>query len=190
MQPTIKLLDEALAGVEPASKPSRSIIKDQATKHVRSLATVINYIITDAFGLDAEESMWFGYNVNQVLEPLTDVLPSSILVAVDQEMNKEEYSTRLMRLLSDPERIQSTAVSTAPNVQYATLNDWVEGICEVVLGSFPTVRPMYKSRIVGSVHGLFIELGLTNNLKTSRASLYLPNSVRFLLNSNEYDDEY
>jgi hypothetical protein len=189
MNPSIALLDEALAksrGTQP--RPSEKAIKDRAVKHVRALSSVINYIITDAFGLDAEESMWLGYNLNQVLEPLTELLPTSILVAVDQEMRCEEYSNRLMTLLANPNRIASNSISKTPGVKYATLNAWVEGICEIILGSYPSIRPMYKARIVGSVHGLFQELGLTNNLKTSRASLYLPTSVRFILSSEEQED--
>lgn len=182
MDSNSSLLDEIFTRGKDSNVSHKSV-KEHSITPVRALSTVINYIITDAFGLDAEESMWLGYNLNQVLDPLNDLLPTYILAAVNREMSDEEYSTRLMNLLSDPNRIQSTAVVNTDGVKYATLNDWVEGTSEIILGSYPRVRPMYKSRIVGSIHGLFTELGLTNDLKKSRASLYLPNSVRFLLES-------
>lgn len=190
MKPSIDLLEAALAkSKNDATRLTEKAIKERSKKHVRALSTVINYIITDAFGLNAEESMWLGYNLTTVLEPLSDLLPQSILIAVDQEMVSEEYSDRLMNLLSDPNRIISNSIAKTPGVKYATLSAWVEGVSEIILSSYPNIRPMYKSRLVGSVYGLFQELGLTSDLATSRASLYLPNSIRYIISKEEEDKD-
>lgn len=182
MNETFKLLTPTRT-VEPTT------IDETAAKAATALSSVINYIITDAFDLTAEESLWVGYYLGEILTPLKNINPSLILAAVDKEINSGEYSTRMLKRLSIassmPQQINLTSQNFNKGVKYAPVADWVEGISEIILSSYPNLRPMIRSSIVGSIHGLFLELGVDDNPRQSRASLYLPNSVRYILEAGQ-----
>ncbi len=184
MSSSLSLLDEALANVKTSSEDER-VVLEKSNKAAKALATVMNYIVTDAFGLQAEESMWVGYHLNNILKPLRSIIPTTVLIAVDHEIYWSEYSNRLISLVANNERGQYLNVKDGQGVKYAPLTDWVEWIGEIILSSYPTLRPMIRSAIIGSIHGLFQELGLSNDVKDSRASLYLPSSVRYLIGKSE-----
>jgi hypothetical protein len=184
MDSSIQLLDEALANVQPSEQDEKEVFK-KASQATKALATVINYVITDAFGLKAEESVWVGYHLNKILKPLRNIIPTTVLISVDQEMYSSEYSNRLMSLVANNEQGQYLNTKDEEGVRFAPLTDWVEWVGEVILFSYPTLRPMIKSAIIGSVYGLFQELGLSEDPKNSRASLYLPNSIRFISNQQD-----
>ena len=186
MNDTIKLLDSALANSTQEDTADVDDINDSAVRTANALSSVINYIITDAFNLEAEESLWVGYHLGEILTPLKNVIPTALMAAVDRELACNEYSNRMMRRLSAPAFAQTYDESSFnTGVKYAPVSDWVEGISEIVLGSYPNLRPMIRSSIVGSIHGLFMELGVSDNPRKSRASAYLPNSVRYLLGNGE-----
>jgi nicotinamide mononucleotide adenylyltransferase len=144
--------------------------------NVNALSSVMNYIITDAFNLSTEESMWVGYHLGNILSPLNNIIPSALMGAVKQEMSTREYSNRLFKR----GEVSSLPETEKSGVRYAPIENWVESLSEVVLSSYPNLRPMIKSSIIGSIHGLLTELGI-NSTKKSRGSLYLPNAVRHLL---------
>jgi hypothetical protein len=153
-------------------------VNTEAPSAVGSLSSVLNYIITDAFDLSSEESLWVGYHMGILLTPLANLIPTASLGAVRQEMRTKEYSARLFKRKEYPD-----AVKIDSAVKYAPIEDWVESLSEIVLSSYPELRPMIRSSIIGSIHGLLTELGLNSNPKKSRGSLYLPNAVRHLLGS-------
>lgn len=185
MSSSLNILNEILADTVP-SEPREKEKLEKAERASKALCTVLNYTITDAFGLEAEESMWVGYHLNKILKPLNKIIPTTVLIAVDREMYCAEYSRRLMDLVADNERGHYIDVKDSdPSVKYAPLSDWVEWIGEVVLSSYPTIRPMIRSAIIGSIHGLFQELGINEDPQKSRASLYLPNSIRYLANKED-----
>ena len=182
MKNTKELLDIALSENPSDGSADEKYLYESAAKTVNAVSSVINFIITDAFNLDPEESLWVSYNLSEILIPLKTIVPTALLAAVQREVNTREYSSRMFERTVRPTYTQTAEFT--PGVRYAPLSDWVEGISEIVLGSYPNLRPMIRSSIVGSIHGLFIELGVGDDPRTSRASIYLPNSVRFLLGNN------
>lgn len=162
---------------------SRFLKSAEAERTVSALNSVINYIITDAFNLTAEESVWIGVLISEALEPLKTIIPSATFGAVRQELNTGEYTRRLFERTNTPEIFSISTIQYDESVKYATASDWAEGICEIILVSYPRLRPMLESRIIGSIYGIFRELGVSDDLSKSRPSLYLPTNIRFLLRS-------
>ena len=118
------------------------------------------------------------------LEPLKKIIPSATLGAVRQEMITGSYSLRMFQKNSTPEfTTDDISDPYGKNVQQATATDWTEGICQIIFDSYPDLRPAIKSRIIGSIHGIFEELGVTDNLKKSRRARYLPTSIRYVINA-------
>lgn len=150
------------------------------SRTVTAIATVVTYTLTDAFDLVAEESIWVGWHVQEILEPLRKEHPESLQVAVKQELDTFVYSNALF------ERSQNVGAVHPQNakVKYASRDDWTEALTEIIFASYPDLRPMTKARIIGSVSGLLDELGVTND-KNSRASLYLPNSLRYIIQNRQ-----
>lgn len=182
MKNTKELLDSALATPALEAKVDEALMLETASQTVNALSSVINYIITDAFNLNPEESLWVGYHLGEILSPLKNIIPTAILGAVQREIETGEYSNRMFDRTSRPS--YGTDTTFTAGVRYAPVSDWVEGISEIVLGSYPNLRPMIRSSIVGSIHGLFTELGVGDDPRTSRASSYLPNGVRYLIGNN------
>jgi hypothetical protein len=165
------LIDDILNDTETGSQPST----------VNAISSVLNYIITDAFDLTTEESMWVGYHLGNILSPLNNIIPTALMGAVKQELTNKEYSNRLFKRGN----IETKPVDVVAGVRYAPIEDWVESLSEIILSSYSGLRPMIKSSIIGSIHGLLTELGISSNPKKSRGSLYLPNAVRHLLSSRK-----
>lgn len=174
------------AAKSATSNPENELLQMfEAERTVSALSSVVNYIITDAFNLTSEESIWIGMLLNNALEPLKTIIPTATLGAVKQELHNGNYSIRLFeRTSTPPNAVTATNVIYDADVKYATVSEWTEGICEIILTGYPHLRPILKSRIIGSIYGIFRELGVGDN-PDSRPSLYLPNNIRYLLRSNE-----
>jgi len=170
-----RVLFESTADIEAEI----STVVPSAKTSVHALGSVLNYILTDAFDLNAEETMWVGYHLGNILSPLNNIIPTALMGAVKQEMMTGEYSNRLFKR----DNTNGQTLSQVSGVKYAPIEDWVESLSEVALSGYPTLRPMIKSSIIGSFHGLLTELGISSNARKSRGSLYLPNAVRHLLGS-------
>lgn len=156
----------------------------EADRTVAALSSVINYIITDAFDLTPEDSIWIGRLLNSALEPLKTIVPTATLGAVKQEMTHGTYSIRMFAKANTPtggQNITTQANTINKNIEYASASDWTEGICEIILAGYPHLRPTIHSRIIGSIYGIFTELNVGENPETSRASTYLPDNIRYLL---------
>lgn len=147
---------------------------------VTAITTVVSYMLSDAFDLTAEESIWVSWNLQELLAPLRKEHSNALQVAVNRELETFEYSQALF----DRDKNRGTVRRQHENVKYASLDDWVEAVTEIIFASYPDLRPMAKSRIIGSVAGLLAELGITNE-SNSRASLYLPNSLRHIIASKK-----
>lgn len=188
MDNTMKLLSSTLEKpVEPEYGSSvRVEVIHSAPRTTSALSSVINYIVTDAFNLTPEESLWVGYRLEEVLSPLKHISPKVVHAAVDRELTCGEYSNRMIRRVTRPSNSSSYGDGAfTAGVRYAPVSDWVEGISDIVLNSYPNLRPMLRSSIVGSINGLFMELGVSDDPRKSRSSLYLPTSVRYLIGINE-----
>lgn len=179
-----KLIAEqlGLAASTPISDielPENKNINLKPKETARAIAVVVNYIISDAFNLNEEENLWLSYNLNKVLKPLEFLEPEVVMGAVRRELETGEYSNRMFSYKARP-------LSQYPNltqVRMASLEDWTTVISSAILASYPNIRPMVQASIVGSIYGLFSELGLTNDITTTRESFYLPNAVRYALNA-------
>jgi len=186
MNETIRLLSNTLetsADVEysPSDKLNTA---HSAPRTTNALSSVINYIVTDAFNLAPEESLWVGYRLEEVLSPLRNIAPHVVPAAVDRELACGEYSNRMIRRVSGSGDAGYGDSSFTLGVRYAPVSDWVEGISDLVLNSYPDLKPMLRSSIVGSINGLFMELGVSDDPRKSRSSLYLPTSVRYIISAN------
>lgn len=145
-------------------------------KTVKAIGTVVAYTISDAFDLVPEEVMWTRWHLDEILEILEGECPSGVQVAVKQELDNYVYSAAL----SERDRVAGKVHQPSENIKYASKDDWTEALTEIIFASYPDLRPMTHSRIVGSISGLLEEIGLTNN-GNSRASLYLPNVLRYIV---------
>lgn len=141
------------------------------------IASVINFIITDAFNLTEEENMWVSYHLKSILEPVSILRPRVLLAAVKQELESKEYSDKLF----NRNWATSGYAQVEAHVRYAPLEDWVESLSEIILVSYPDLRPLIKSSIIGSILGVMAELGVSDDIRESRGSMYLPTAVRRLV---------
>lgn len=165
------------ANEEPANK---NVAKKYDAKEVaHAIRSVINYIVSDAFNLSEEEHLWLGYQLAKIMKPLEFINPSIVLSAVRRELNTKEYSERLFNY----KQSNKIFIPAQKAVRTATLEDWTTVISSAILSSYPESRPMVQTSVIGSVYGMLQELGLSNDKEESRQSMYLPNAVRYALNS-------
>lgn len=174
-------LDNALNVAQELRSLNERQLEDSSEKAAKALSSVLTYIISDAFDLSGEEALWVGYYIGDLMAPMNKIRPAAQLLAVQEELKYGEYSNKLFRHTSSDTESSTNNSSTVNGVQYAPMSTWVEGMSDIIFTSYPNLTPMYKSRIIGSLHGIFTELGLDNNLKKTRPSLYLPNAIRYLL---------
>jgi hypothetical protein len=181
MSDIAEIINRDLLQPTPAALEQESFRNEEPTV-VNALSSVINYIISDAFMLSSEESMWVGYHLGNIFTPLNSIIPLAILGAVRQEMRTREYSNRMFNRTSAIGEVKAPVAG----VKYAPIEDWVDAISEIVLSCYPSVRPMIKSAIIGSLHGLLTELGVSANPKdkNARGSQYLPTAVRYRLKNS------
>lgn len=142
----------------------------------KAVACVINYILTDAFDLAQEESFWVGYELQSILSPISALRPHMYLAAVKQELDTKEYSNKLFEHNWE---VAGTGQKTFSSMQ-APISDWAEMLSEIVLVSYPDLRAALQAAVIGSIYGVLVELGLTENVNTSRQSVHLPNAMRYL----------
>lgn len=144
-----------------------------------AVSSVMNYILTDAFDLTQEESFWVGYELRSVLAPVSALRPRVYLAAVSQELETGEYSEKLFSRNWDTagtgQQNQSSDSRQAP------ISDWAEMLSEIVLISYPDLRGMITASIIGSIYGILSELGLSDDMRNSRKSQYLPTAIRHLV---------
>lgn len=143
---------------------------------VNAIAVVVNWTMSDAFDLKAEESIWLGWRLQELLAPLKTQHSDSVQAAVKQELDTFVYSAALFERSKD----LGATHAQVDNVKYASLDEWTEALTGIIFASYPELRPMIASRIVGSISGLLYELGLRND-KKSRASIYLPSALRYIV---------
>lgn len=153
-----------------------------------SVASVMNYIITDAFDLSQEESFWVGYELGNVLSPVSALRPRVYLSAVKQELDNGQYSHKLFERNWDEAGKTSKKEAANPyeSARQAPIGDWAEMLSEIVLVSYPDLRSFIAASVIGSIYGILTELGLTDNERTSRRSMYLPTSIRHLVGLQDY----
>ena len=145
-----------------------------------AVSSVMNYILTDAFDLTQEESFWVGYELRNVLAPVSALRPRVYLAAVSQELETGEYSDKLFSRNWDTAGRNSNSDAPTDSRQ-APISDWAEMLSEIVLISYPDLRGMITASIIGSIYGILSELGLSDDLKVSRKSQYLPTAIRHLV---------
>jgi hypothetical protein len=144
-----------------------------------AVSSVMNYILTDAFDLTQEESFWVGYELRSVLAPVSALRPRVYLAAVSQELETGEYSEKLFSRNWDMagQNVQNQNTDS----RQAPISDWAEMLSEIVLISYPDLRGMITASIIGSIYGILSELGLSDNMKASRKSQYLPTAIRHIV---------
>lgn len=155
---------------------SKEMVKAYDDQTVNAITVVVNWTMSDAFDLTAEETIWLGWKLQEVLSPLRTEHAENIQAAVKQELDTFVYSAALFERSHEKGALHAQLA----DVKYASLDEWTKAITEIVFASYPDLRPMIAARIVGSISGLFYELGLRND-KKSRASIYLPTALRYIV---------
>lgn len=147
--------------------------------HAAAFRTVTLHTITEAFDLNAWESMWVGFHLDQILEPLMETLPHTVPLAVRQEMLDETY-TRLLELRDRPAvRYTGQKASKSASLLAATADEWADVITDQIVSCY-TLRPLVEDGIRGSIVGLLRELGV-GDTKNPRSAVFLPNDLRVRL---------
>jgi hypothetical protein len=144
-----------------------------------AVSSVMNYILTDAFDLTQEESFWVGYELRSVLAPVSALRPRVYLAAVSQELETGEYSEKLFSRNWD--EAGKTPQNSTSDSRQAPISDWAEMLSEIVLISYPDLRSFIAASVIGSIYGILSELGLSDDMKTTRKSQYLPTAIRHLV---------
>lgn len=144
-----------------------------------ALRTVILYTFTDAFGLVAEESMWTGYHLDDILAPLLTREPSVVPLSVRQEMLEGTYTRALEMIEARDDRSGGAAYDA--DATRADVNDWA-GVTMQMISECYQMRQLEESAMHGKIVGLLRELGV-DDPTNPRPSRYLPNDVRHRLNN-------
>lgn len=142
-----------------------------------ALQTVVLWTLTDAFGLVPEETMWASYHLDEILSPLMGKEPTSVPLAVRQEMLDKNYSAALERMESRDDRF--AAATFDPAAKRATAHDWAAVTLQMITECY-RMRPMEESAMTGLIVGLLRELGV-DDATNPRPARYLPNDVRHRL---------
>jgi hypothetical protein len=158
------------------SSSEKDINRAYDSRTVNAIAVVINYTMSDAFDLTMEESIIVSWMLQNTLEPLREFHAENLQAAVKQELDTFIYSNALFE--RDKER--GTSHKQVKDVKYASLDEWTKALTEIIFASYCDLRPMITASIIGSISGMLIELGLSND-KSSRASLYLPTTLRYMV---------
>lgn len=148
-----------------------------------AVSSVMNYILTDAFDLTQEESFWVGYELRSVLAPVSALRPRVYLAAVSQELETRQYSQKLFGRNWDMAGKDLTTQDS--RARQAPISDWAEMLSEIVLVSYPDLRGMITASIIGSLYGILAELGLSDDMNTTRKSQYLPMAIRHTVGLSE-----
>lgn len=148
-----------------------------------AVSTVMNYILTDAFDLTQEESFWVGYELRNVLAPVSALRPRVYLAAVGQELDTGKYSEKLFGRNWDMAGKNPPTGETG--AKQAPISDWAEMLSEIVLVSYPDLREFIAASVIGSIYGILVELGLSDDPKTGRKSEYLPTALRHIVGLQE-----
>jgi len=169
---------------ETVTVDMRPAVTHSLTDISNAVASVMNYIITDAFDLAQEESFWVGYQLNTILEPVSALRPRQYLSAVRYELDTKEYSNKLFDRNWDESGKNSHLLEDEHGnalSKQAPISEWAEMLSEIVLVSYPDLRAFIATTVIGSIYGVLQELGLSENLTVSRKSLYLPNAIRLTI---------
>lgn len=148
-----------------------------------AVSSVMNYILTDAFDLTQEESFWVGYELRSVLAPVSALRPRVYLAAVNQELTNCEYSEKLFSRNWDMAGKATTSEHT--DSRQAPISDWAEMLSEIVLISYPDLRAFIAASVIGSIYGILTELGLSDDMRKTRKSQYLPTAIRHIVGLND-----
>lgn len=176
----ILVLDAKLAVSQEQHLNLRERHENSDEVTAKAFSSVLTYIIADAFDLSGDEILKVGYYVNDLIKPLEQVKASAVPPVVLEEIKYSRYSEKLFQRTDN--NVSSTETQKPlTNVRIASLTTWVEGFSDVIFNSYTNLTPMYKSRIVGSLQGMFADLGLHNDLSKTRPSIYLPNAIRTLI---------
>lgn len=155
----------------------RRVNPDSRIAHAAAFRTVVLQIISEAFDLYDEESLWLGYHMDTVFAPLMDTFPHTVPLAVRQEMLDGTYS-RLLELRSKAKRLQGQTTYDA-NVLHASAEEWADALLSPVFSCY-SLRPLTESGMRGNMLGLLKELGVGSKTNP-RGATYLPNDLRLKL---------
>lgn len=159
-----------------ADKRSTLPNPDSLIAHAAAMRTVMLYRLVEAFDLRPEESMWAGYHLDKVCEPLMTLRPSNVPMAVRQEMLDGSYT----RLLELRERVTLARSQTTYDhtIMHASVDEWAEALLEPIFHSYE-LRPIIESQMVGQIIGMLRELGVDDK-EDPRGATFLPKELRAL----------
>lgn len=153
-----------------------AVLLATAEEMFEATKTVIAWMLADAFTLREEEVLWLQYHLNDILSPIRNRKPAVVALSVSDELHNKTYSMRLSSF--NPYR---EAGEVQDGVVTASEYDWAKAILSYVEPY--NFRPLYRATIEGKIIGVLRELGV-GDVERPRASRYLPNAVRYLMQKN------
>lgn len=143
-------------------------------KSAKAFRTVLAYMISDAFALSTNESLWMRRHLSETLSPLDTMTPTRLPIAVRKELFEKSYSKA--QNMSDLSSLPSMALMYDGKTTSASLADWT-GVLVETLNNCYSFRPMIESVVYGQVNAILREIGIGDPVNP-RGSRYLPNAVK------------
>jgi len=157
---------------------STTINTADAEAVLRAYRVMLQYNLVDVFCLTPEESLWVEHHLTEALLPLARHVPTSVPLAVRQEMVDHVYSDMLSYAQAHPRTPPPVA---AVATTQASKEDWVAAIMDSIRRCW-SLRPMDDAALAGKLGGLLVELGVGSG-DNPRASTVLPLVLRDRLNT-------
>jgi hypothetical protein len=148
-------------------------------KAAKAFRTVLGFMISDAFALSTEESLWVRSHLNETLSPLGNMTPTCLPIAVRIELREKSYSKA--QNSSDLRVLPSMALMYDRKTTSASLADWT-GVLVDTLNNCYSFRPMIESVVYGQINSILREIGIGDPINP-RGSRYLPNAVKSRLHT-------
>lgn len=134
--------------------------------------TVLTQLITDAFTLNQDESLWLRHELTQALAPLTNIPPRRLPMPVRRELLHHAYRDELASIDN------TTATTTYRHNPHdpATLTDWVTVLTDTVTHAY-ALSPRVENQLHADFTRILTQLGVSAN-DGRRTARYLPSALR------------
>lgn len=136
-----------------------------------AFTTTLTYMVSDALNLTGEETLWTSYQIKDALGQFADQEPRSLPNAVTHELLTNQYSK------SVADRNDGSYLTSGESREPADLKGWIDVLMEMVDSSYdPDI--MSSAQVRAKFTAILQQLGV-GSVKNPRATLYLPNAIRW-----------
>lgn len=139
-----------------------------------AMRNVLLHLISEAFDLREEETIYAGVALDNALAPLLDIQSHTVPFAVRQEMLDGSYS-RVLELRAKA-RVRRANPLFDASLSQPTLSEWVETLISPIETSYD-LRPVVIAGLRGAFSTLLSDLGV-GDPRNPRAAAYVPADMR------------